>query len=102
MLLTCFNTTCETQAATLPITIECVVNSKRVERTTANVVLPMGSNVNMDGTAIGFPCMIMFLAYSARLEDSITAFTWLNVAIASSLGSVGTAPVPAAGEFAIH
>mmetsp|Transcript_10461 Transcript_10461/g.17208 ORF Transcript_10461/g.17208 Transcript_10461/m.17208 type:complete len:90 (-) Transcript_10461:369-638(-) len=57
----------------------------------------MGANVNMDGTAIGFPCMILFLAYSVQIEDSITAFTWFNVAIASSLGSVGTAPVPAAG-----
>lgn len=84
-------------AATLPITIENVVKSKKVKSSTANVVLPMGANVNMDGTAIGFPCMIMFLAYSANLEGSISAFTWVNVAIASSLGSVGAAPVPSAG-----
>jgi Na+/H+-dicarboxylate symporter len=63
----------------------------------ANVVLPMGANVNMDGSAISFPCAILFLANSDSLVGTMTAFTWINIALCCSLGSVGAAPVPSAG-----
>ena len=53
--------------------------------------------LHRDGTAIGFPCAISFLAHSARLEKSLDISTWINVAIGASLGSAGTAPVPNAG-----
>ena len=49
----------------------------------------------MDGTAVGFPCAINFLAHSDRLH--MNALSWLNVAIGSTLGSIGAAPVPSAG-----
>jgi Na+/H+-dicarboxylate symporter len=84
------------KAATLPVTIECVT-AGGVSPALANVVLPMGANVNMDGAAISFPCAILFLASSDSLVSTMTAFTWINIALCCSLGSVGAAPVPSAG-----
>mmetsp|Transcript_10806 Transcript_10806/g.16437 ORF Transcript_10806/g.16437 Transcript_10806/m.16437 type:complete len:570 (-) Transcript_10806:236-1945(-) len=84
-------------AATLPITIRTVVDTGLVSETIANVILPMGANINMDGTGVGFPCVIMFLAYADHYENKVNAFTWVNVALGSTLGSVGAAPVPSAG-----
>ena len=53
--------------------------------------------LSQDGTAIGFPCAIAFLAHSAKLEDKLDVVTWVNVALGASLGSAGSAPVPNAG-----
>jgi Na+/serine symporter len=80
----------------LPISIECVVEGG-ISPALANVVLPMGANVNMDGSAISFPCAILFLASSINILDTLSPFTWINIALCSSLGSVGAAPVPSAG-----
>lgn len=49
----------------------------------------------MDGSAVGFPCAINFLAHSHNYH--MNALSWLNVAIGSTLGSIGAAPVPSAG-----
>jgi Na+/H+-dicarboxylate symporter len=85
----------DSQAATLPITIQTVVETGLVSESIANIVLPIGANVNMDGSAVGFPCAINFLAHSNRYH--MNAVSWLNVAIGSTLGSIGAAPVPSAG-----
>lgn len=57
----------------------------------------MGANVNMDGYGIFFPCALLFLANSENLMGTITAFTWINIALCCSLGSIGAAPVPSSG-----
>ena len=49
-------------------------------------------------TGVGFPCVIMFLANADNLSGKLNFFTWVNVALASTLGSVGAAPVPSAGD----
>lgn len=51
----------------------------------------------MDGAAISFPCAIMFMANAVGVTGDINGFTWVNIALGSSLGSVGAAPVPSAG-----
>lgn len=43
--------------------------------------------------------MIMFLANADHLEKKLNFLTWVNVALASTLGSIGAAPVPSAGKF---
>jgi Na+/H+-dicarboxylate symporter len=55
-----------------------------------------------DGAAIGYPCAICFLAHAANLQRKLTAATWVNVALGSSLGSAGAAPVPNAGELTAY
>jgi Na+/H+-dicarboxylate symporter len=85
------------QAVTLPISIETAVSSAKVSAVLANVILPMGANINMDGAAISFPCAITFMANAVGVAADINGFTWGNITLGSSLGSVGAAPVSSAG-----
>lgn len=94
-LIVAFST--ESSAATLPVSIETALDSGLIDPNIVNTILPMGSTINMDGTAIGFPCAIAFLAHSDKLEGKLDIVTWVNVALGASLGSAGSAPVPNAG-----
>jgi Na+/H+-dicarboxylate symporter len=91
-LIVAFST--ESSAATLPMSIETALDSGLIDPNIVNTILPMGSTINMDGTAIGFPCAVSFLAHSAKLENKLDIVTWVNVALGASLGSAGSAPVP--------
>merc|ERR1712241_1606093 len=79
---------------TLPLTLECVRNSGMVSNAVRNFVLPVGSTINMDGTALYFPVATIWLATSQGLE--IGAVDYILIVILSTLGSAGTAPVPSA------
>lgn len=94
-LIVAFST--ESSAATLPISIQTALDSGKIEEKVANTILPMGATINMDGSAIGYPCAVAFLAHTAKLEDKLTIIAWINIALGSTLGSAGAAPVPNAG-----
>jgi len=79
---------------TLPLTLECVRNSGMVSDAVRNFVLPVGSTINMDGTALYFPVATIWLATTQGLE--IGAVDYILIVILSTLGSAGTAPVPSA------
>jgi Na+/H+-dicarboxylate symporter len=83
---------CASSAATLPVTMQCVKNTGRVPDTVRNFVCPLGATVNMDGSAIYFPCACVWLAYLNGIEPDAAQFILL--VILSTVGSVGTAPVP--------
>lgn len=53
---------CASSAATMPVTLECAEASGRVPKTIARFVIPMGATINMDGSAIYFPCACVWLA----------------------------------------
>jgi len=81
-------------AATMPVTL-------RVNKEAGNnedlvkFCIPLGAGMNMDGTSLGFPIMVMFTAQMADFElSSATQFT---IAILAMVCSLGTAPVPNAG-----
>jgi Na+/H+-dicarboxylate symporter len=59
-----------------------------------NFVLPVGSTIYMDGTALYFPVATIWLATTQGLE--IGAVDYILIVILSPLGSAGTAPVPSA------
>lgn len=106
-------------AAALPVSIQCAIDTGLVKEQTAKTLLPLGASMNMywhlkndiyflffifcynfisrDGSAIGYPCAISFLAHAAKLQNKLSIATWINVGVASSLGSAGAAPVPNAG-----
>jgi len=52
--------------------------------------------MNMDGTSLGFPVMVMFTAQMAQDFD-LTSATQFTIAIMAMVCSLGTAPVPNAG-----
>lgn len=86
---------CASSAATIPVTFNCVKNTKLVPNAVARFVVPLGATVNMDGGAIYFPIACVWLATLNGIEP--TAAQLVLLVIVSSFGSVGSAPVPSSG-----
>jgi Na+/H+-dicarboxylate symporter len=88
-------------AATLPITLRCVIEKLKVRKKVANFSLPLGATMNMDGTALYEGVAVIFLIQIyGGLDDvniPITAMTTLLIFITAVLASVGAAAVPDAG-----
>lgn len=96
-LLTAFSTA--SSSATLPLTLECVEKNAGVSNRTSSFVLPLGSTVNMDGTALYECVAAMFIAQAYGLDLSITKqFVIVLLALVTSIGVAG---VPAASLVAI-
>lgn len=83
---------CASSAATLPVTLRCVKASGMVPDDIRNFVCPLGATVNMDGSAIYFPMACVWLAYLNGISPN--AAQYILLVILSTVGSVGTAPVP--------
>jgi len=81
-------------AATMPVTL-------RVNKEVGNhpdlvqFCIPLGAGMNMDGTSLGFPIMVLFTAQMYDIE--LTSATQFTIAILAMVCSLGTAPVPNAG-----
>jgi len=83
-------------AATIPVTLKCAIDSEMVSPLVAKFVVPLGSTINMDGTAVYMTICIIFLAITSGIEDQINAASYILLIIISTIGSAGTAPVPSA------
>jgi len=81
-------------AATMPVTIRVNQAAGNYERL-VQFTIPLGAGMNMDGTSLGFPVMVIFTAQLAGIE--LSAASQITVAILSMVCSLGTAPVPNAG-----
>jgi len=86
-------TTCSS-SATLPVTMR-VVNATGVSDGTCSFVLPLGSTINMDGTAIYQALAAVFLANAYNIQLDFGHFVLIGVT--ALLASIGTAGVPGAG-----
>jgi Na+/H+-dicarboxylate symporter len=86
--------TTSSSAATLPVSMDCVVKSGKVPAGVARFVLPLGATINMDGTAIYIVCSCVALAYLNGIVP--TAADYIIIGVSATLGSIGTAPVPSA------
>ena len=92
-VLTAFSTS--SSAATLPVTINVATEVNNISHAVANFVLSLGATVNMDGTAIGFPMSVLFLATAQG--EKVDAARVITIALVATLASMGAAPVPSAG-----
>ena len=92
-VLTAFSTS--SSAATLPVTINVATEVNNISHAVANFVLSLGATVNMDGTAIGFPMSVLFLATAQG--EKVHAGRIIMIALVATLASMGAAPVPSAG-----
>jgi Na+/H+-dicarboxylate symporter len=81
-------------AATLPVTIT-AVEARGVHQEISRFMLPLGATVNMDGTAIYFPCAVIFLANFQGLN--LSGGEQVAVALVGAFVSIGSAPIPNAG-----
>lgn len=91
-IVTSFATASST--ATLPITIQCAKESGIDERA-RRFVLPLGSTVNMDGTALYEAAAAMFIAQAYGLDLGIAEQTL--IVITATLAAIGAAGIPQAG-----
>jgi len=92
-VLTAFGTS--SSAATLPTTTACAIELNKIDERVASFVLPLGATVNMDGTAVKYPLMVMWLAYAQGM--TFNASQQVLLAMLAVLTSVGAAPIPTAG-----
>jgi len=90
--LTAFGTS--SSAATLPVTID-TLRENDVTTQIVDFIAPLGSAINMDGTSLGFPIMVVWIA---QLNDyDIEAGSQVVLGLLAMTCSVGTAPIPNAG-----
>ncbi len=92
-LLTALGT--DSSSATLPVTIECVTENAGVSPKAAGFVLPLGSTINMDGTALYEAVAVVFLAQAFGIH--LEPITLVLVAITATLAAIGAAGIPSAG-----
>jgi Na+/H+-dicarboxylate symporter len=81
-------------AATLPVTLNCVSKGLGIDRNIVGFVLPVGTTVNMNGTALYVTVASIFItqvyALNLTLEQQFLVF------LTAVLVSVGTAGIPGA------
>jgi len=91
-LLTAFGTA--SSSATLPLTMECA-RENEVDERAVRFVLPLGSTINMDGTALYEAAAVMFIAQAYHIELGLGQ--QFIVFITATLAAIGAAGIPEAG-----
>ena len=89
-----FAFTSTSSAATLPVSTECA-NNMGADKDISSFVLPLGSTINMDGTAIYQCVATIFLATCCGID--LTIGQMVIVVVTATLASIGTAGVSGAG-----
>lgn len=89
-----FAFTSTSSAATLPVSKECA-KELEADEDIAAFVLPLGSTINMDGTAIYQCVATVFLASCVGMN--LTVGQMVTVVVTATLASIGTAGVSGAG-----
>ena len=82
-------------AATLPVTMERVVDNLGVDDEVASFVLPIGATINMDGTSLYQAVAAVFIAQAFGMD--LTLGAQLGIIATATLASIGSAAVPGAG-----
>jgi len=62
---------CASSAATIPMTLKSVRSTGKVPESILKFVVPLGATVNMDGSAIYFPCACVWLAILNGIDVSL-------------------------------
>lgn len=96
-LVTAFSTS--SSSATLPITIDCVEKRAGVSNKICSLVVPLGTSINMSGSALYECVAAMFVAQAYGIELSFS--TQFIVVLMSLITSVGVAGIPSASLVAI-
>ncbi|CCF39507.1 excitatory amino acid transporter 2 [Colletotrichum higginsianum] len=79
-------------AATLSVTMRCCRETLKIPETVNKFAVPLGCLVNMDGTAIYFPIVVVFLAQTQG--HVLNAADYIIILLLSTLASIGTTPIP--------
>src|SRR5262249_48601175 len=82
-------------SATLPVTIQCARDGLKAPADIVNFVCPMGTTLNMDGTAMYQVISVLFLAQLYGVE--LTLGQHFMVGFMAAVVSVGVPGLPSAG-----
>jgi proton glutamate symport protein len=86
-------------AATLPVTIECMEERAGVPRKVTSFVLPVGANINTDGSAL-YECVVaMFIAQAYGVDLGVGG--QFVVVLGALLTGIGIAGIPSASLVGI-
>lgn len=85
--------------ATLPVTMQTLVDSMGVKRLLASFTLPLGSTINMDGTAIMQGVATVFIAQLYHID--LTMGQYLMIVVMATFASIGTGGVPSVGMITL-
>lgn len=78
-------------AATMPVTLS-VAEERGIPNSVAKFTIPLGTLVNMDGTAIYFPTVVVFLAATQGMP--LNAGDYVVIVLLATLSSIATTPIP--------
>lgn len=87
--------TTSSSAGTLPISMKCASEYLGVNKKISSFVLPLGTTINMDGTALYQGVTALFVAQAFGID--LTWVDYLTIVLTATLASIGTAGVPGAG-----
>ena len=82
-------------SATLPVTMECAEENLNISNPVSSFVLPLGSTVNMDGTALYQGVAAIFIAQVFQVD--LTLGDQITIVLTATMASIGAAGVPGAG-----
>lgn len=82
-------------SATLPVSMHCAQENLGVSKNITSFVLPLGSTINMNGTALFQAMSALFVAgaYGIHLD----LYSFFTLVITATLSAVGTAGIPGSG-----
>lgn len=92
-LVTAFATSSST--ATMPVTLRCLEQEMKVPRHIAGFVVPVGAQLNMDGTALYEAAAALFIASLAGIELSLGQ--QVVVCLMAMIAAIGAPGIPSAG-----
>ena len=85
--------------ATMPVTLKTAEDDLKIDPKVSKFVIPLGTTVNMDGTALYQVIDVFFLAQLFSIELSLLSM--LVIIVTSLLASIGTPAVPGAGVIVL-
>ncbi|MBV7316983.1 dicarboxylate/amino acid:cation symporter [Shewanella sp. NIFS-20-20] len=87
--------TTSSSAGSLPASMKCASEYLGVNKKISSFVLPLGTTINMDGTALYQGVTALFVAQAFGID--LTWVDYLTIILTATLASIGTAGVPGAG-----
>ena len=96
-LITAFSTS--SSAATLPVSLNCLEKNIGVSNRIASFILPLGSSLNLAGSALQVIVSVFFITRAYHFELSFA--TQVNIFFMSWLLSIGVAGIPSASLISI-
>ncbi len=96
-LITAFSTS--SSSATLPIAMECVEKRAGVSNRLTSLVIPLGTSINLSGSALYECVAALFVAQAYGIEISL--ITQFQVVVLSLITSMGVAGIPSGSLVAI-